>query len=99
MTLESESLDAAGMVADFDIIRAHLGEWIDADLDHRMILRQDDPAVSVLRALGEPVRVVDFNPTAENLARLLFHKAREFGLPVAEVRFVESRTSWASYRP
>lgn len=99
LTLESVGLDPVGMVADFDIIRAHLGKWIDAELDHRMILRQDDPAVSVLRALGEPVLALEFNPTAENLARLLYDKAREFGLPVAGIRFVESPTCWASYRP
>jgi 6-pyruvoyltetrahydropterin/6-carboxytetrahydropterin synthase len=99
LTLESKDLDPVGMVADFDVMRAHLGKWIDAELDHRMILRQDDPAVSVLRALGEPVLVLESNPTAENLAQLLFHKAKELGLPVVEVRLVESPSCWASYRP
>lgn len=99
LTLESMGLDSLGMVADFGIIRARLGRWIDAELDHRMILRQDDPAVPALRALGETLYVVDFNPTAENLARLLFQKARELEMPVAEVRFVESPTCWATYRP
>ena len=99
LTLAAEALDARGMVADFQVIRARLGAWIDVELDHRMILRRDDPALPVLLELGEPVVVVDFNPTAENLARFLFEKARELGLPVLEVRLHETPTCSATYRP
>jgi 6-pyruvoyltetrahydropterin/6-carboxytetrahydropterin synthase len=99
LTLESEALDTSGMVADFGVIRERLGRWIDDELDHRMILRQDDPAIPALRSLGEALYVVEFNPTAENLARFLFRKAQELELPVREVRFVESPTCWAVYRP
>src|SRR5262245_35602276 len=44
LTLEAPSLDALGMVADFQVLRSSLGQWLDETLDHRMILRQDDPA-------------------------------------------------------
>ncbi len=98
LTLEAPSLDALGMVADFQELRRGLGDWIEAELDHRMILRRDDPALAALQALGEPVCVVDFNPTAENLARFVCDKARALGLPVREVRFVETPTCWATYK-
>jgi 6-pyruvoyltetrahydropterin/6-carboxytetrahydropterin synthase len=98
LTLEAEDLDAHGMVTDFQDIRASMGLWIDREVDHRMILRRDDPAVAPLEALGEPLLLVDFDPTAENLARLMFDKARDLGLPVAEVRFVETPTCWATFR-
>ena len=54
--------------------------WIDENLDHRMILHQDDPAVPVLQKLGEPVYLMDVNPTAENIARLIydFTASRDF---------------------
>ena len=99
LTLAAADLDALDMVADFQVIRARLGSWIDAELDHRMILRRDDPVLPALLDLGEPVYVVDFNPTAEGLARLLFEKAREFGLPVTAVRLYETPTCAATYRP
>lgn len=99
LTLASEDLDTLGMVADFQVIRDRLGRWIESELDHRMILRRDDPAVPALLELGEPVYVVDFNPTAENLARLLYEKAREAGLPVAEVQVWETPSCHATYRP
>jgi 6-pyruvoyltetrahydropterin/6-carboxytetrahydropterin synthase len=38
------------------------------------------------------------NPTAENIAKLIFNYARSQGLPVVEVRLWETPTSYASYR-
>jgi len=99
LTLEAPSLDELGMVADFHAIRAHLGAWIDATLDHRLILHRDDPALPALLDLGEPVYVVDFNPTAENLARCIHDQARAVRLPVVEVCLWETPTCCATYRP
>lgn len=98
MTLESPSLDALGMVADFQVIRDRIGAWIDAELDHRMILHRDDPVLAALHDLHEDVVVVDFEPTAENLARWIHDRAREAGLPVVEVEFWETPTCKATYR-
>ena len=99
LTLETADLDAAGMVADFGTVRERVGAWIEAALDHRMILHRDDPAVAALQQLGEPVCVVDFNPTAENLARLVFEHATASQLPVVEVELWETPTCKATYRP
>jgi 6-pyruvoyltetrahydropterin/6-carboxytetrahydropterin synthase len=99
ITLEAPGLDALGMVADFGDIKRTVGAWIDRALDHRMILRRDDPALPELRRLGEPVVVLDVNPTAENLARLIFDQAAEQGLPVTEVTLWETENSFATYRP
>jgi 6-pyruvoyltetrahydropterin/6-carboxytetrahydropterin synthase len=53
--------------------------WIDRELDHKMILRHDDPLVKPLEALGEPIYKLDSNPTVERIAKLIFDKAREQG--------------------
>lgn len=42
--------------------------------------------------------VLDFNPTAENLAYWLFQQAREVGWPVFEVAVSETPKTWAAYR-
>ncbi len=62
-----------------------------------MILRHDDPLVRSLQSLGEPIFVVDSNPTAERIARLIFDVSREQGLPVVRVTLWETPTSWATY--
>lgn len=97
ITLRAEALDAQGMVADFDAVEKVLRAFIDEAIDHRMLLHRDDPALPALRALGEPLCEVAFNPTAENIARMIFDRAAQAGFPVAEVRVVEVPGSTAAY--
>jgi 6-pyruvoyltetrahydropterin/6-carboxytetrahydropterin synthase len=95
--IRTDALDHRNMVTDFSDIRRVVKTWIDRELDHKMILRQDDPLVAVLRSLGEPMYLVDSNPTAERIARLIFDVSREQGLPVSRVTVWETPTSWATY--
>ena len=95
--IRTDALDRRNMVTDFNDIKRVVKTWIDRELDHKMILRQDDPLVGVLRSLGEPMYVVDSNPTAERIARLIFDVSREQGLPVSRVTVWETPTSWATY--
>lgn len=98
ITLESEDLDEAGMVCHFNVLKERVGGWIEETLDHRMILCKDDAFAKVLRTASEEYVEVDFNPTAENLARFIFERSVEQGLPVKEVELWESPTSKAIYR-
>lgn len=97
--ITAEVLDARDMVVDFSDIKQVVKLWIDRELDHKMILRQDDPMVEVLRAHGEVVYTIDSNPTAERLARLIFETARDLGFNVAAVRLWETPGSCASWAP
>ncbi len=97
ITLEGAELDARGMLLDFGEMKQIVQQWIDEELDHRMILRRDDPAVPALTELGEPIVLIDANPTAENLARLIFDYARQRGLPVVEVELWETPKCSALY--
>jgi 6-pyruvoyltetrahydropterin/6-carboxytetrahydropterin synthase len=96
--LQVEQLDGRGMVVDFGDVKRQIKAWIDETLDHRMLLCKDDPILPVLQQRGEPVFVMDENPTAENIAKLIFNAARSEGVPVTEVRLWETPTSLASYR-
>jgi 6-pyruvoyltetrahydropterin/6-carboxytetrahydropterin synthase len=91
------ALDHRNMVVDFSDLKRVVKEWVDRELDHKMILRHDDPLVASLRALGEPIYVVDSNPTAERIARLIYEVSREHGLPVSRVTLWETPSSWATY--
>lgn len=98
ITLESEQLDSRGMVLDFSEIKQVVSAWIDQQLDHKMLLHRDDPVLPTLRAQGEPVFVMDVNPTAEAIARLIFDFATSHGFPVTEVRLWETDTCYATFR-
>jgi 6-pyruvoyltetrahydropterin/6-carboxytetrahydropterin synthase len=97
VVVRTDSLDARNMVCDFGDIKRIVKGWIDEALDHKMILRQDDPLLGPLRELGEPVFVLESNPTVERIARLIFDYARERGLPVLRVTVWETPTSFATY--
>ena len=97
LEIRSDTLDARNMVTDFSDIKREIKTWVDRELDHKMILRRDDPLVAVLQGMGEPVFTVDSNPTAERIARLIFDVASQQGLPIARVTVWETPTSWATY--
>jgi 6-pyruvoyltetrahydropterin/6-carboxytetrahydropterin synthase len=98
IVLEGEKLDHRGMLIDFTDIKKKLRCWIEDNLDHRMILSDQDPVLELLQNAGEPLYVIDENPTAETIARIIFEQAREQKLPVVEVRLWETSKSCASYR-
>jgi 6-pyruvoyltetrahydropterin/6-carboxytetrahydropterin synthase len=99
ITLAAASLDQLGMVVDFSEIKRVVGGWIDSQLDHRMILHRSDPLLSVLQAQGEPIFLLDANPTAEAIAKLIYDYTASQGFPVVEVRLWETEDSCAVYRP
>jgi len=97
ITLEAPQLDPLGMVLDFSRIKEVVAAWIDENLDHRMLLHENDPALSWMRQLGEPVFVLKVNPTAENIARLIFDFVAGQGFPVVEVQLWETDHCFATY--
>jgi 6-pyruvoyltetrahydropterin/6-carboxytetrahydropterin synthase len=97
--LIAETLNPLGMVIDFTDITRVIQGWIDSTMDHRMVLRQDDPLAKWLQEMGEPCLIVEQNPTAETLSRLIFEYAVSQGFPVVEVRFWETPDSYSTYNP
>ncbi len=98
IVIQSESLDERGMVVDFSDIKADVSTWIDQYLDHKMLLCKEDPMVEQLQACGEPLFLMADNPTAENIARVIFEQTAAMGHDVVEVRLWESSSSCAVYQ-
>lgn len=96
--IESDSLDGLGMVIDFGDVRDLVKGWIDANLDHRMLLCRRDPIAPVLTEMGEPLYLMDENPTAENISKHIYHQVRKLGLNPTEVRLWETPSSRSTYR-
>ncbi len=98
VVMEREELDPLGMVVDFSDIKASIAAWIDDNLDHRMILCDADPMLEHLRSVNEPLYVMPTNPTAENIARVIYEFGRDEGFPIVEVSLWETRNAFATYR-
>ncbi|MDR3634871.1 MAG: 6-carboxytetrahydropterin synthase [Isosphaeraceae bacterium] len=98
ITLAGAQLDGRGMLVDFGEVKRKIQRWIDENIDHTMLLCSDDPLLPMLREQGERVFEMSCNPTAENIARLIFEKTAEAGLPVIEVVLWETEKCCASYR-
>lgn len=101
-TIEAD-LDTLGRVVDFSVVKEKVGGWIDEHLDHNVILNEEDPLVEHL-IKTEPYEprpfVVPYNPTAENIAMLLFYKAEELldkHLKLIKVRVWETPSCYAEY--
>jgi len=95
--LQAEALDRRGMVYDFGEIKDAVKAWLDRELDHRMLLRADDPLAAVLKDMGEPCLLMKENPTAEAIARLIYEFTKGQGFPLTQVRLWETETSYATY--
>ena len=97
VVVRTGQLDGRNMVCDFSDIKRVVKGWIDKELDHKMLLRHDDPLVKPLQELGEPMYLLDSNPTVERIAKLIFDEGRAQGLDIVAVRVWETPTSFASY--
>ena len=95
--LAAKSLDKRGMVYDFGDMKKIIQKWVDEELDHKMILQKKDILVKILKDLKEPYFLMDENPTAEALAKLIYKYANSKRLPVSRVTFWETPSSSATY--
>ena len=95
--MQNSQLNPQGMVADFIDVKNTIGKWIETTLDHRLILQVSDPLADLLREHGE-VLTLPVEPTAENLAKMIYDKAEAFGLPVSSVSVWETEQCAAEYR-
>ncbi len=96
--METKDLDELGMVVDFGKLHKKVKDWVDENIDHRMILAEGDPAIPNLMELGEPIYVLDDNPTAENLAKHIHTMLGAQGLALTEIRLWETAVHRAAYR-
>lgn len=96
--LSASQCDKRGMVVDFGDIESILQQWIDHNLDHKLLLCEKDPLIKALQKLKQPLFVMKENPTAEAIAKLIFETAQKHKLPVSQVRLWETPSSYASYK-
>lgn len=70
----AKKLDRLGRIIDFGEARKLLGNWIDENFDHNLILSIKDKKLGekIAAETGQKVFYLNENPTAENIAKFLF---------------------------
>jgi len=101
VTCDADKLDDVGRVVDFGEIKAKLGAWIDAHLDHGTLVNgEDDDLLGWLIEHDQKRRIFlgpddrGIEPTAENIADLILRIGQQLlerdGLRVVQVRVWET---------
>ena len=78
--VETDTLDKNGMVMDFGALKKYLSAMIDEEFDHAYIHHVDDVVGKYLKEQGFKTFEMPCNPTAENIAELLYLFASVEGL-------------------
>ncbi len=92
-----------GMVVDFGDLKRIVGEEIIARFDHAFVVRRtpaNNALVDALAAHYEGVRVVDWQPTSENLVSHFVELLRErlpVGVTLRAVKLSETASSFAEW--
>lgn len=97
ITLAAPELNEQGMVCDFADISEMATAYIDAELDHNLLLHRNDPLVPMLEQAGERFVALDEHPTAEFLAKIIYLHIKSRGLNVLSVTLWETSSACATY--
>ena len=98
ITVARQSLNEQGMVCDFADIKAVAEAYIDANLDHNLLLHRDDPIIPALLDNNERFLALDEHPTAEVLSKMIFTCLKAKGLEVTRVVLWETSSANACYQ-
>ncbi|NLO91301.1 MAG: 6-carboxytetrahydropterin synthase [Elusimicrobia bacterium] len=99
VALKERKTGARGMVMDFGDIKHALKGWLDENLDHKTLLNKKDPLAAALKKQGESPVLLNGEPTAENMALMVFRAASRLGLRPHSVSVRETANSLAEYKP
>ena len=71
-SVSRKTMNSAGMVVDFKLLKEILKDKIEDVYDHSCILKSDDPLATPIKENCEKVHIVNENPTAEWMAATFF---------------------------
>lgn len=109
VTIAADSLDDLGMVIDFGRLKGTIGQWLDQNLDHKVLVSSEDAeTVAFLEETSQAHEEVKFNPTAENMVVWLadqFKYVLETNYPknprnvrLAKIVLFETPDSWCTWQ-
>lgn len=96
-TIQATELDELGRVLDFSVMKDLLDKWVEEHWDHKFLMWEKDPRAAKMTLMDpEGLILLDYNPTAENLANALLkdigpHVLKKTKAKLVAVRFWETR--------
>lgn len=106
VVIAAKQLNQFGFVIDFDDIKTHLDEWVQAHWDHAtLVSTQDEELLAFVRDNNQHHFVLpdNENSSSENLAKYLFYKFTDiiskldYDVVVVSVTVSESSTAQATF--
>lgn len=97
--LEAEKLNEDGMIIDFGELKALLKNIIE-ELDHSIILNEEDELCDVMSEAAGKFIAVSYNPTAEMMARDIAFSIESIlpsNILTVTVRLHETESGWAEF--
>lgn len=110
---DEPDLDHLGRVVDFGVVKDRLCDWLERNWDHKFLAYQSDTLMRSLVSspaldandrfdVGMSMVWLDFNPTAENMARYLVEiigpqQLRDTGVVLIACKIEETRKCSATY--
>lgn len=97
------NLDSVGRVIDFSVIKDRLCIWLEDNWDHKFLLWENDPWIETFKDIDPAgLVIVNFNPTAENMAEYLVNtiapkQLEGTGVYLKKCIVEETRKCFASY--
>lgn len=99
------NLDKTGMVIDFGEVNDLFKSYINDYWDHSLVMPNtfDKEYLDILGKYNKKLRIIDYNPTAEKMARVMFNEFHDMLLKTGKhellkgVRIHETATGWAEY--
>lgn len=96
------NIDSIGRVLDFSVIKEKLCNWLEENFDHRFLVYENDPDAEKLQAIDATVLILNFNPTAENIAKYLVeeiapNQLKDTGCKLIKCEVEETRKCSAIY--
>lgn len=102
--VEAIELDEIGRVVDFSVIKEQLCMWLEENYDHKFLMWEKDPLLESLQEVSdESIVIVEFNPTAENIAKHLVEKIgpqqlKNYSCRLISCKVEETQKCSATYR-
>lgn len=105
VSFHANSLDKIGRVIDFGKIKDIIASWINDNLDHNVILYNQDIILgSKISAVTEQnIYYMATNPTAENIASHLYEDIlpklfKDYEVKITEIKLSETPNCWVHYK-
>lgn len=105
--ITSDVLDDTGMVMDFGKVKDCFKSYFDNILDHSLIMPKSfkPEYLEMLVKFNKRIYIIDENPTAENLAKMIFdyldgqlkYHLKIPNVKLQKIRFWETDTAYAEY--